>query len=103
MHDLGEAVTGDIPSPVKAANPDLSAALDRIEAAAMRAMDLPSVNMDQLDRDRLKLCDRLDAYLWARHRAPHILGGDGWPDAVEWLRAAGWRLHVGAQMEAMLK
>ena len=30
--------------------------------------------------------DRLDAYLFAAHRRPHVLVGDGWPEQRDWLR-----------------
>ena len=30
--------------------------------------------------ERLRFADRLDAYMWAKHHAPHVLDGDGWPE-----------------------
>jgi len=38
-------------------------------------------------RDRLKYLDRLDAYLWAQHNAPHLLERVDWRDARAWLDA----------------
>jgi hypothetical protein len=33
----------------------------------------------------LKFADRLDAYMWAAHHAPHIMGRDGWPELLTWI------------------
>jgi len=84
-HDLGEVATGDAPLAAKS-DPALKAALDRLEAAALADMgiDMP---LSDLDKRRLKYLDRLDAYLWAQHNAPHLLERDDWRDARAWLDA----------------
>jgi len=82
-HDLGEHVTGDVAWPAKQ-DAELGAALDRIEEAALVSMGM-SYTIAPADQRRLKYLDRLDAYLWADHHSPHIMGRDGWPEALAWL------------------
>jgi len=90
-HDLGEAVSGDAPMSAKA-DAELKAALDRVEAQALNDMgiDMP---LSALDRARLKYLDRLDAYLWAEHHAPHLMEWDKWQAASKWL-AQQWIVLV---------
>jgi len=102
LHDMGEATVGDVPNPVKNANPDLKAALDRIEGEAMAAMGLPAVSMDQRDRDMLRLCDKLDAILWARHHRPELMDEPGWKGDVAEVRGLMWRLGVQDRISGIL-
>jgi hypothetical protein len=81
-HDLGEAAAGDAPLAAKS-DPTLKSALDRIEAQALDDMGI-AMPLSARDRDRLKYLDRLDAYLWAGHHAPHL---HDWP---EWRKARAW-------------
>ena len=82
-HDLGEVWTGDAPYTAKQ-DPDLKAALDRMEAMYLADMGL-LFGLQMVDARRLKYLDRLDAYLWAEHHAPHVLDSDGWPEQRAWL------------------
>jgi hypothetical protein len=75
VHDDGESVVGDVPAPAKGAtviHEQERAALDRIWPG------LPDLTPDEYER--LRFADRLDAYMWAKHHAPHVLDGDGWPE-----------------------
>lgn len=84
-HDLGERATGDVPWHAKRDCPELAGLLDVLENRARTAMGMfYEVSAD--DFRRLKFLDRLDAYLWAKHHAPHIMDRDGWPEAREWLQ-----------------
>ncbi len=82
-HDLGERFTGDVAQPAKR-DPELRAALNRIEGEGLAAMGM-AFALDDRDSRRLKFLDRLDAYLWAQHNAPHILTRLGWPEDLAWL------------------
>jgi len=84
-HDLGEAAAGDAPVAAKA-DPTLAGALDRIEGAAIAAMGM-DYPLSARDRDRLKYLDRLDAYLWMQHHAPHLADRDDWRRDRAWLDA----------------
>jgi hypothetical protein len=90
-HDAAEWYVGDIA--YTRMDRTFAAALDKAEALALSDMGLGLV-LTPDDRRRLKLIDRLDAYLFAKHRRPHVLTGDGWPEQREWL-AQEW-MDTGA-------
>ena len=90
IHDDGESATGDVSATFKRSMPGIL----RVELAAQESghlIDLwgysdPMPDCDTgCDAQWLKFADRLDAYMWAAHHAPHVLNGDGWPEALEWL------------------
>ena len=85
-HDLGESATGDVPWDVKRDNPDLKAILDRVEGKALADMGL-AFDLSPDDARRLQFLDRLDAYLWAKHHAPHVLNMPDWRATWEWIEA----------------
>lgn len=93
-HDLGESVTGDVPFGAKADN-KLAKRLRIIETKAIANMGM-GFDLCADDARRLKFLDRLDAYLWARHHAPHILAGEGWPEALAWLEDEA--VQLGAEV-----
>lgn len=76
FHDAAEALTGDLPAPVKYFNPEISAAYKNIEATAagklaamipedLRATYLPLItgDVDGPTRELVKAADRLCAYI----------------------------------------
>jgi len=85
-HDLGEYKTGDIPwgAPNKDHDTEWDARRDMGMAFRIKANDVIKV----------KLLDRLDAYLWARHHAPHILDRKEWVDQRDKLLATSNDLGV---------
>lgn len=98
-HDAAEWVVGDLPYSRR--DQDFASALDAAEARALADMGLiPPMTLRE--RAMLKLVDRLDAYLFVRHRRPGVLAGDGWPEQREWLIASARDLDVGAAVAAML-
>lgn len=89
LHDMGEAAVGDVANPVKEAHPALRNALDAVEEHEMAAMGLPAVTLSAAERTMLRLCDKLDAYLWANMHRPDLMEGNGWPnDRAEILQLA---------------
>ena len=84
-HDDGESVTGDMSAVCKHGNPQLAEMLAEAEYAARRALWGPPQYMPQCDRNWLKFADRLDAYMWAAHHAPHIMDRDDWPELLAWI------------------
>lgn len=92
VHDLGEHATGDIPLPAKA-DGTLRSAADRLEEAALHRMGL-SYSLSARDERRLKYLDRLDAYLWAEHHRPDLMGVAEWASAKAWL-VAEWNSMEG--------
>lgn len=80
-HDLGENAVGDMASPVKRKNPELYAALEALEADALRSLGFedPAQVLAYREAALLHLCDGLDAYLWAvTHRPAYVRARDDW-------------------------
>lgn len=68
-HDQGEVAPGDVSYDAKRANPALAAMAGEMEAAEIARQGLPQPALSPADRQALKLCDWLDAWLWMiRHR-----------------------------------
>ena len=82
-HDLGESVVGDMPATAKR-DPRLAGPLGIAEDRALAAMGL-AFDLSADDARRLKFLDRLDAYHWAAHHAPHVLARDDWRASLAWL------------------
>lgn len=89
-HDLGEFASGDIP-------------YDGDKTTANAVADKWSVdneldwhiNPTALTKHRVKMLDRLDAYLWARHHEPRMVRKNkAWQDQRDWLVSEGKQLGV---------
>lgn len=77
-HDDGESVTGDIPAPA-------GKTAEQMGAEALAQNEIWGSGFQLLaryERDRLKLADKLDAYMWAEHHAPAVvLDNPEWSEA----------------------
>jgi hypothetical protein len=102
IHDMGEAAVGDVPNPVKQRNPDLKTALDRIEFEELAKLGLPEVRLSEIEEGMLKLCDKLDAILWAAHHRPQLLTHPGWQDDIAKVRSLMWRCGIGEMANEVL-
>ena len=104
IHDDGESVVGDVKAPTKDANPKWAADLASMEMDARSRLwgRSEKANCTDLDYRWLKFADRLDAYMWAKHHAPHVLSGDGWPRALEWLEATATAFEVLDQVRSAI-
>jgi hypothetical protein len=91
-HDLGESVTGDIPAPAKRAH-DICDILAEIEGEAIFAMGM-GFSLSLADMHRMRYLDRLDAYLWAKHHAPHVMTQYDWRKSLAWLQAEADTLNI---------
>ena len=76
-HDEAERFLGDIPSPAKARFPMLAEQYEIAERAILAEMDL-SWTLTPKESQMLHLCDKLDAYTWARKHGAH---GPDWDAA----------------------
>jgi 5'-deoxynucleotidase YfbR-like HD superfamily hydrolase len=101
-HDTGEMHAADVSYPAKRAYPALAEAAAEAEADARVWMGVPEAALTDDETAMLKLCDRLESYLFARVRAPWVLVGDGWPELRAWCVGEAWRLGVGAEVEGLL-
>lgn len=104
IHDDGESVVGDVPALAKDAHDGILGHPCRVlECDAI--INLWGMGKDQWPQSEitwLKFADRLDAYMWAAHHAPHVLGGNGWPEARKWLQATSWGLGIGGEIQGLL-
>lgn len=104
IHDDGESVTGDVGSTTKRLNPEWSNALADMETTVR--VEIwgwgDTITLSSEDFLWLKFADKLDAYMWAKHHAPHVLSGDGWPRALEWLVATAIDFDVLDQVRSAL-
>jgi 5'-deoxynucleotidase len=92
IHDDGESVVGDVSAPSKDKYPVIADALEEMEYIARCSI---WGHCEEFHEHKwLKFADRLDAYMWAQHHAPHVMGGDGWPEARSWLEAQAIALGV---------
>ena len=102
LHDLGEAAVGDMNGEAKRRDPGLASCLARLEADAMTAMALPKVALMDGEQRMLKLADKLDAYLFVRHRRPHLLAHPDWAVAKADIMSMAWQTSVGPQVMEIL-
>ena len=86
-HDEAERVLGDMPGPAKDRFPALAAAYAKAELQVLTEMDI-NWTLTLKENDMLTLCDKLDAWQWARN---HGVTGGEWGKALVQLRwiAAG--------------
>lgn len=92
-HDCGELIAGDLPAPFKDAEPVIARQHAAAEDEARADMGLAWA-LSETDERWLRLADRLAAYVHVRQVAPHLLSGDGWPEARSVLEAMGLELGV---------
>jgi len=103
-HDIGEAAVGDVPNPVKNRNPDLKAALDRIEAAAVQAMGLPIPRLNADETKMLRLCDKLDAVMRANHHHDRrLMSQPGWQADIRECREIAKQLGLAFEVEKLME
>lgn len=92
-HDEAESIVGDIPGPAKRRFPDLKEAYERAEAEVLAEMGIAPFNLNPDEAAVLKICDRLDAILWAME---HGVWGPDWEDDLHDLRNFALRFRPQA-------
>jgi len=103
-HDLGENAVGDLSCPVKRRDPELAAraaAHEREELARM-GFACPGLRSDHLAL--LRLCDGLDAYLWALdHRPDLVARRSDWRRMFRELRRLAHGLGLRPKFDEIVK
>lgn len=84
-HDLAETLTGDIPQPAKAKSQTLSDELTSLEHFWNYNNGI-IYDLSEGEWLKVKIADRLDAWMWADHHAPYILEQDDWQECIQWVR-----------------
>lgn len=100
-HDLGEAKTGDIPFEFKDDNPDVAMAESAAGAKHIRDLGF-EYSLTNTEISRVKLCDRLDAYLTVQHHKPHLLARQDWQEARALILGIAERLGVALEVREVV-
>jgi hypothetical protein len=74
FHDAPERATGDLAYPFKKANPDVVQRLETYEHEWLSERGVPKFQFSPM----VKLCDRLDAYLFMLVHAPDLMHNPEW-------------------------
>ena len=82
-HDVGEFEAGDMPFGAKAWNPALAYQLSNVERRAALRITQRLIQLHDEEVDWLHLCDRLEAYLYVKTVAPHLLEDQDWKNCLE--------------------
>lgn len=102
MHDAAEGWTGDAPYEAKQRWPMLADALEWAETEVEAQQGIPTP-VDQVDRDWIKLVDRLDAYLWMLDCAPEEAASLAWEACLRDVLARADAFGVRARVWGMLR
>lgn len=88
-HDDGELRSGDMCVDVKNTNPDVYQQIKEIEdrgSCEIWSRREPHESLlNAQNREWLKFADRLDAYMWMKHRNPKLATRPDWVEAREFL------------------
>jgi len=69
FHDVPEAWVGDIPAPLKRYSATVRNEVNSLEEIILSRLKLPDPEtLSPDDKQKLKACDQLDLYLWAREQ-----------------------------------
>lgn len=101
-HDAGEMGTADMSAPNKRRHPAAAESLALAERNERIEMGAPEAWLTVEEWAILKLCDGLEAWLFARVRCPWMLTGDGWPEMRLDLIERAKTLGVEARVEELL-
>ena len=93
-HDSGEMGTCDASYPNKQRYPDMARVIGEAEAAERADIGIPEAQLTDRETAILKLCDRLESYLFTTVHAPHVLPYDGWPEVRQSIETAARALGV---------
>ena len=80
-HDAAEQALGDMPALAKDENPLIAELQRQLEEQWLDRYGVP--NIDAEWKARVKLCDKLDAILWARSVDPSLMQRDDWKAAMQ--------------------
>ena len=77
-HDKGEKRVGDFSYTFKKEQPELAAQIDECEFACVARMGFSPDNLSELEANRLKVLDQLDAVYWMRVHRPDLEVNADW-------------------------
>lgn len=100
-HDVDEAYTCDVPSPLKQARPDLALIMAELSAIVSADLGIPILD-DPREIQWCKLCDRLSDYMHVASAAPWQLECEDWQEARAEIGGIAESLGIGSKVEAVL-
>jgi|TARA_R110002049_G_scaffold45609_9_gene133008 hypothetical protein len=100
-HDAPEVRVGDLSKDMKKCGGEAVEAHAALERRVLTAMGFAEA-LSSFDRKRLKLVDRLDAFLFVQVRHPAEAGRNGWPEDRAWLVSQSVLLGCGAEVAGAL-
>ena len=98
-HDEAERVLGDMPGPAKDRFPALAAAYAKAELHVLTEMGM-NWTLTRKENDMLTLCDKLDAWQFARN---HGVTGGEWDCALAKLRIMAHKLGATKWLDEQIK
>jgi len=98
-HDAAEIFTGDMPGPMKQGTVKDMMEWYELELAKRFELPIPS------DKDKawISLCDKLDAVLWVREHAQHLLITPDWVEEWESVVKMAKALGVFEKVEELVR
>ena len=102
-HDTGEMGSCDASYPAKQRHPAMAAAIREAETVERVEMGVCEAVLTENETAMVKLCDRLESYLYASVRTPWVLERDGWPELRATIEGSAFALDVGGEVAALLK
>lgn len=100
-HDSAEFVVGDLSEPFKATGGDLVDGHALLETDIRTQMGL-GFTLSEENQRRLKLVDRLDAYLFVQLNAPHEARRNGWPEVQAWCMLEAHKLGCDVKVAGLV-
>lgn len=102
IHDQGEAAAGDVSSIAKQDDPILCARLSMIENAEIRAQGFNLPDLTPAEATLLKLCDRLDSWLWMMRHKRSLFARADWQEALGQIEALAKRANLQEEVSAII-
>tara|TARA_R110002096_G_scaffold343879_2_gene536804 strand:+ start:164 stop:553 length:390 start_codon:yes stop_codon:yes gene_type:complete len=104
VHDLGEAYCGDLAAPFKWKHPDVAAVFNDFETNAIGEMGFDVPVLEEREATIFRICDSLDAYLWASWNAPeYVANRNDWQVMISKVRQLALDVGVLDQVNTIIK
>ena len=101
-HDQGEVAVGDISYDAKRRFRAVAEMCAEAEAAEIAAQGFALEELTEREMRILKLCDRLDAWLWMQRHARHLAKRADWPAQQKMFVAEAISLGAGLEVRALV-
>ena len=98
-HDIPEQLSGgDMCGQFKRENPEIAKMKDDAESKVAEILGL-SFELSKREFEMVDLADKLDAFFWMRHHAPHVEERSDWMRSRRWIFDKAKSLGVSDQIK----